>query len=276
LGNADVPIQVTRPVGVTFSNMDVGGTFACALDQNGAAWCWGAGYNGCMGNGTWDDNLEPGPVSMPSGVAFTDISCGRVHVCAVDQVGNAWCWGSNNDGELGLNWTGTPVLSPSAVQMPVGRTFTTISAGQRFTCALDDLSRAWCWGGHNLAHIACALGDGVCDGVNEPAEVLMSTAGTFVSIGTAYNFVCAVSGTGRLWCWGVGFEGQLAHTCSSCHCEAFPGNGPTNLASVSATDDHACAVDANGLLWCWGAGGNGRLGNGSSQDQAIPQPVAEP
>ncbi|RME23253.1 MAG: hypothetical protein D6798_13905, partial [Deltaproteobacteria bacterium] len=58
--------------------MDSGFDFACALDADGRATCWG------------DD--QHGQTEAPSD-AFVKISAGRTHACGLRADGTVRCWG---------------------------------------------------------------------------------------------------------------------------------------------------------------------------------------
>ncbi len=101
------PVPVTMPAGTTFTQLAVGGVVACALTPSGAAYCWGLGSSGNLGNGSFGTQNAPGPVTMPAGVTFTVISSGVSHVCALTALGAVYCWGGNASGQLGDGTTST-------------------------------------------------------------------------------------------------------------------------------------------------------------------------
>ena len=65
--------------------------------------------------------------------------------CGVTTAGSAYCWGFNGGGGLG-DGTTTFRMTPVAVLMPPGVTFSAISAGNGHTCALTPAGAAYCWG----------------------------------------------------------------------------------------------------------------------------------
>lgn len=72
---------------------------SCARLQTGALRCWGANWQGQLGDGTRINRSRPvAVVSMSTRV--TSISGGQWHTCAL-QGGTGKCWGSNSTGELG-------------------------------------------------------------------------------------------------------------------------------------------------------------------------------
>lgn len=80
----------------------------CALTAAGTAWCWGDDKDLQLGRGqvTGSNGFSGTPAVVAQGerlpgVAFTTISTGTRHSCAVGSDGNAYCWGSNVYGALG-------------------------------------------------------------------------------------------------------------------------------------------------------------------------------
>ena len=107
---------VTLPV-TGASAVSAGSTHACALDDAGAAWCWGRNNEGQLGDG-WDSgDLSTLPVEVVGGHTFTDIVVGGQHTCALDGDGAAWCWGGNDAGQLGDDNRGTVSPVPTAVAL---------------------------------------------------------------------------------------------------------------------------------------------------------------
>ena len=95
------------------------------------------------------------PVTAPGGVTFSRLATSVIHSCALSTTGAAYCWGANTVGQLG-DGTQTDRNVPTAVSMPVGVTFTAISAGQDHSCGLTAQGAIYCWGWNTNGQ----LGDG--------------------------------------------------------------------------------------------------------------------
>ena len=59
--------------------------------------------------------------------AFTSITTGLFHSCALTSVGSIFCWGSNTAGQLG-NGNNVSSALPVLVKNPVGVTFNSVQA----------------------------------------------------------------------------------------------------------------------------------------------------
>jgi serine/threonine-protein kinase len=68
----------------------------------GEAYCWGSGTFGQLGTGV-APLASSVPVAVSGGLVFTAISVGKSvdHTCAVTPDPVAYCWGRNNEGQLG-------------------------------------------------------------------------------------------------------------------------------------------------------------------------------
>ena len=84
--------------------------------------------------------------------SFSQITAGYDHTCALTTTGQAYCWGLNNQGQLGNNST-TNSRIPVAVQMPAGVSFQSITAGSDHTCALTTEGKAYCWGNNEYGQL---------------------------------------------------------------------------------------------------------------------------
>jgi alpha-tubulin suppressor-like RCC1 family protein/Tfp pilus assembly protein PilE len=150
------------PVAVTMSGILSGKTVKliggkCVVASDDAAYCWGAGTSGQLGNGGSIDSSVPVAVDTSgvlSGKTIKDISGWSSSSCALDSSGNAYCWGDNSHGQLGNNTT-TSSTVPVAVTMN-GLSFTRIETSGGHTCALATTSKLYCWGWNTDSQ----LGDG--------------------------------------------------------------------------------------------------------------------
>jgi alpha-tubulin suppressor-like RCC1 family protein len=108
-----VPSKV-KGLGPTKS-VAVGCSHACALENDGTVWCWGANDKGQLGTG---DNTGAGFPRQVSGLTHaTGLTLGCDTSCAWDDAGVAWCWGGNAQNELG-NGSPTNASSPAKVSIP--------------------------------------------------------------------------------------------------------------------------------------------------------------
>ena len=92
----------------------------CAIDADGAVWCWGTGTSGELGTGQTANRWQPFiTASLGVGRTAIDITAGGDHTCAVLDDGTVSCWGANAYGQLG---DGTNTLRTSPTQtLPLGR-----------------------------------------------------------------------------------------------------------------------------------------------------------
>ena len=162
--NSTVPVPVDTSgvlAGKTLIQISAAAHGVCALDSAGTAYCWGDNEFGGLGDGSTANSSIPVPVvagGVLAGKTLTEISAGGADTCALDTVGNAYCWGRNNSGELGNNTT-TSSTVPVAVDTSgvlAGKTLTQIAVGNGDACALDSVGTAYCWGENYFGELGTA------------------------------------------------------------------------------------------------------------------------
>ena len=79
----------------------------CAVDSAGLVYCWGYDGNGELGNNSTTQSNVPVAVTTAgtpmAGRTIMQVSSGYGSACAVDSAGTAYCWGYNDNGQLGNN-----------------------------------------------------------------------------------------------------------------------------------------------------------------------------
>jgi alpha-tubulin suppressor-like RCC1 family protein len=267
--------------GKTIVQIVAGTNFTCALDNTGAAYCWGLNSNGQLGDGDTSQSLVPGdtsqslvPVAVSSpGVPLAQITASLATVCALDSTGAAWCWGQNLNGQLGNNsTTDSSVPVPVLVGAPSALTSTTIltqiTEGNNFTCALDSTGAAYCWGlGANGQRGTLAAGSSTVPVAVYKGGVLSGV--TLTQIAAGGSSACALGSTGLAYCWGIDSSGQLGNSSTTQSLTAVAVNVTGVLANVTLTQitaglTSACAVSSTGVAYCWGDNSVGELGNNST------------
>jgi alpha-tubulin suppressor-like RCC1 family protein len=89
-----------------FESIHASSGFNCGLTAAGDAHCWGANYEGQLGDGvsspfgTGGSRREALPVS--GGRRFKKLALGDGHACGLTGEGKMFCWGSNERGQLGI------------------------------------------------------------------------------------------------------------------------------------------------------------------------------
>lgn len=220
-------------------------------------------------------HVQPTPIApgdMPAGAAIARLSLALFSACAVTDAGQAYCWGDNSHGALGIgvrdNATTPRQVASGAV--PAGVRLVDIANASDTACAAGDDGRLYCWGAQLVI----------------PNPALSSTGYTYAPVSTAFGAVpgtvkltrvalstntgCALGDDGEAYCWT-----------SSSRTPVHIGQGDRPVGSrfvdLQLNSDLACGLASDGEAYCW-SGGNGgssgyRFGNGSAAFQTHPTPV---
>jgi len=156
------PVDVTG-LASGVAALAVGTHHACAVTIVGGVQCWGHGFTGQLGNGTFGPgNFSPIPVEvvgLSGGVAT--VAGGGSHSCALTTADGLKCWGRNDVGQVGDGTSGfANRIRPTPVDV-VGLSsgVAALTAGIKHTCALTTAANLKCWGQNRDGQ----LGDGGSD-----------------------------------------------------------------------------------------------------------------
>ena len=107
--DSSVPVQVSGiSTAIDVSTSDL---VNCAILSDRTVQCWGGNGDGQLGNGTTGGSSNV-PVAVSGLTSVAKIASGFRHNCAIRTDNTVWCWGDNDDGQLGDNSTtdrNTPV-----------------------------------------------------------------------------------------------------------------------------------------------------------------------
>lgn len=274
--NQETPVPVSGEL--LFAAISAGADHTCGVTPGRDGYCWGRDWRGALGSGgsatetcadgrgvEWPCSTTPRLVT--GGLTYSSISAGSGHTCAVAAEGIGYCWGDNQDGELGIGTLDNSVTRAVPVRVTGGLIFASISAGGAHSCGITTADQGYCWGGDMTG----ALGNGWSpEGlVGAPGPVAGEHQFSWLDAG--WSHTCGVTTSGQAYCWGQGHYGKLGDGSTAIHIEQtpVPVSGSLFLASIT-TGLHTCALTASGEAYCWGRNRYGQLGDGTTDDRATP------
>ena len=239
---------------IKYVAISAGYEHTCALNEDGAAICWGAN--------------DYGQATPPQNERFVSISAGYEHTCAIKEDSTAACWGSNHYGQA------TP---------PEDKRFTEISSGVFHTCGIQGNGIVVCWGFSEYSvssppadmkfiaissgwNHSCGLteeGDTKCWGINFPSDRVpfpMERVAvmpenqrlTTISIGMSGDFMCGLKNDGVPICWDRFPDEPLEDKWGIAANVLRRVPYDERFQSISSGRSHVCALRKDGAPVCWG------------------------
>lgn len=144
-GEALIPNQVDRTnvsSETGFAELTTYHQTTCARASSGEVFCWGDNRNGETGTDVGETPVEI-PTALASSEVFEHIAIGATHGCAITDDGEAYCWGANNYGALGISLTAQTAKPTDPV---VGHQFERLALGSDFSCGVTTDNAVYCWG----------------------------------------------------------------------------------------------------------------------------------
>lgn len=145
-----------RPVvvGARFVQITAGDRHSCALTADGRVFCWGANDAGQLGGrprvaGDCDGlACALAPLHVRGLGSIVRLSAGAAHTCAAAADGAVWCWGANDQQQLGREPEGSCRGMPCAItarRVPMVLAVNRLEAERDRTCGTTGV-RTYCWG----------------------------------------------------------------------------------------------------------------------------------
>jgi alpha-tubulin suppressor-like RCC1 family protein len=202
------------PVEVAVANPEqvaLGLGHTCVLQTGGTVLCWGRNREFQTGV----DNAIAA-VTVPTKVeglgVVRSVAASENHSCAIDVEDQLFCWGSNNQGQLGNEDVAETAIPQLVAGLPP---VAEVGLGADYTCIRGQDRSLWCWG----LGTSSRLGDGI--GGNRPnplpvqdfivAEAIDDAAQ--LSVGFAHS--CVIREDEQVYCWGKGGSGQIGDGATS-------------------------------------------------------------
>ena len=238
LGTGDSVDFIASPTPVlnspAFVSITGGIDHFCGLTAEGKAYCWGDNTAGALGSGAvvptdpsqfnphacYIDHVCSQPQLVANGQQFATIAASFLSTCALDLGGQAWCWGANDQGQLGNgqidallpNGQRPDHVTPAAIASSV--TFSSLAsdggAGEGSFCGVAKDATGYCWGNNGDAFTLGSAGGVACGQFLCVATPTPISGGLkFKQVSIAQDLGCGVSVAGPVFCWGFNGDGEL-------------------------------------------------------------------
>ncbi|MBA2662385.1 MAG: hypothetical protein H0U74_08840 [Bradymonadaceae bacterium] len=269
LGNTvNVPTKIDSVSDVV--DAAIGLAHICVIQSDGAVMCWGNNLRMVVGVAlpTNESNFAPVDVALGNdGEKASRIAADHYHSCASTDRGRVYCWGSNDNTQLGVTpRSGSSSPVKSALLLPFEPYV--LGVGTQHGCAHGHLgasSELRCWGRNDRGQ-AKPAGDPRSALVVH--DVDLARQAKHLAFGSGFG--CAGSENG-LYCWGANDRSQLGGAGNTTLNDAI------KVQQLAAGNEHACARVGpeslgEGQVWCWGRSNLGQAGLAGG-NQATPKQI---
>jgi alpha-tubulin suppressor-like RCC1 family protein len=243
-----------------FRDLAAGSNHTCGLTDGDNVYCWGSNGEGQVGFGRTQSHAGV-PVPVAGNVAFTSVSAGFVHSCAVASTGEVYCWGGNAQRQLGTGSTqssNVPIKVASTIQ------FKQVSTGEFHSCGVAIDNVAYCWGWSSTGEV----GDGGAFNTFHAQPARVAGGINFRSITAGVRHTCAIAVSGAAYCWGRSAAGEIGTPQFHHYSTPIRIPGALTFDLIGAGNVHSCGTGTNPqssspgqrAVYCWGSDGFNHAG----------------
>ncbi|KAG8905221.1 hypothetical protein FRB99_000441 [Tulasnella sp. 403] len=218
------------------------------------------------------------------------------HVIVLTLEGNAFLFGRNSNGALGVPSSVASIselapmkLKPSNIGAPAGAKFVNAACGRNHSLLITSDGQVWAAGANNhgqCGQVPCAETAGFkpvpgawrkSDPIDKPVKVCA---------GVTFSLVLTQSG--KVYSFGSGDHGQLGNGRTGEHIITGNKTGfdviyepvhiktfDKKIVNISTGQQHSIAIDVEGRVFVWGYNGYCRLGLGHQKDILSPTLVPQ-
>ena len=268
------PIQ-TISGGTNWKQLSVGHFGVAGIKTDGTLWLWGYNVQGKLGTNSIISQSSP-VQTVSGGTNWKQVFISHNFTAAIKTDGTLWTWGSNEDGQLGIN---SNIKSSSPVQtVSTGTNWKEVSVGSSTAsasgtaisskiAAIKTDGTLWLWGSGTSGQ----LGTNAAVSASSPVQTISGgTNWKQVSLSTFH--AAAIKTDGTLWLWGAGAGGKLGiNSQVDISSPIQTVSAGTNWKQVSAGNFYTAAIKTDGTLWTWGCNSShGQLGDDTQTNRSSP------
>ena len=196
-----------------------------------------------------------------------EIVCGYSHTLAINQFGQMYSWGNNENGQLGLGQDNVPVVVRKPILNQYVSNVVKLAAGHEHSLALTKSQDLYAWGAGALTGLAGDLKEnaetGECENVYLPTQLAFFKNHKIVQVACGGLHTIVLTQEGHLYSWGSTEGGQLGlggelreETVLSPRLleplAAKLSEKKQKVIQVSCGEAHSVALTDRGEVWGWG------------------------
>lgn len=233
------------------------------IGRTGNVWSFGNNNKGQTGSNNIYPTTKPKLIDLNPNIQIVNASCGDQHTICLDQLGRAFSFGFNSNGQLGLGHT-QDVNIPTEVQQ------------------LENIKSIHCGGFFSifLMEYGIAFGAGFCykdqfgiPTLNEeflkPREIPNIEGITSASVGA--NHILFLLDNGDVYSCGVNFMGQCGRFGNTFSISKI--NNIPSMNQILCAGNTSFFIDHENNLWSCGFNLYGQLGNSSTRSTLFPTKI---
>ena len=240
-------------------------------------------------------NTQWSPVRLE---ALKDVSvvnvnkgCSSAFALVMDDGGQVYAWGRNEDGQLGLGDTDDRMV-PELVQEITGHNIVEIATGKGHSLFLTSEGKVLAAGSNDKGQ----CGQGKKTGNLETPKLISHEGADIVSVACGAEFSVLLDKDGKVWTFGMPADGMLGHNDDGkfiakankveYRCEYAPKQVSVwvdkdpktkevtpldmpKIVKISCGPQHTVAIDDTNKVYSWGFGGYGRLGHSETGNELV-------
>lgn len=238
--------------------VSAGGFHTCGITEAKNLYCWGRNYNGEIGDGTSGNNRLALTRIGGAGV-WSQVSLGDQSSCGITTADNLYCWGWNQEGQIG---DGTKEDKHALTRIGGAGVWASIAPSTTYhTCGITLAKNLYCWGNNAAGQI----GDGTT-GTDRVVPTKVGGSGVWSAADGGIYHSCGITSARNLYCWGNNSRGQIGDGTTRTFQLAMKRVGGSGVwARLATGSEHTCGITVGKNLYCWGHNQYGQIGDGSTE-----------
>jgi alpha-tubulin suppressor-like RCC1 family protein len=244
----------------------VSASYGITTSNDGYAWGLNT-VNGQLGVGDVVSRSSPtiiaGGLKWSQIASFGNASNTSNHAVGITTAGDAYAWGRNNQGQLGV---GDTVDRSSPVAVLGGLKWSAIYTGTSHSLGITTSGLAYAWGLNGQAQ----LGNNSLSNTSSPVQVSGGLTWSSFSL-SQLPFTLGITTSGDGYGWGQNGNGQLGINSLVTVSSPVAISGGLKWIRLDAGTDFSLGMDSSGVkTYGWGHNNNGQLGVGNTVDRSSP------